>query len=149
MISSKANLKQALETLAELDQEIENRIGALRAQRDKLKESIDAYVIDKYEAGDGYEDDTFLATKVVGFMRNWSAEKLEKLMPRGLFKQVVKLSIDNAKLDQLVKAGKIDREMIEPAFEEAPKKPYVKVTRKSNNTGRASAEAEGLAAKLQ
>lgn len=115
---------------------------------DAMRQAVDKYVIEKYEAGDGYESDTWKATKVVGHDRSWNLKKLEKIVPRGILKNVLKISVDAKKLDELVKAGRIDRDEIEDAFEEKPKAPYVKITRKESKTDKAAEEAASLAEKL-
>jgi hypothetical protein len=115
----------------------------------KLREAVDKYIIDKYSAGEGIETPTYLATKVVGHTRTWNVEKLQKLIPRGILKNVVKMTVDGAKVDEYVRAGKIDRNKIKGAYEERPNKPYVKITRRSQDDGKADAEADSLAGKLR
>lgn len=115
--------------------DLQNELAALKA-------AVDAFVLD-HEA---YEDDTYKLTRVQGHRRTWNADKLEAILPRGLFKRVIKITVDPAKLDQLVRAKKIDGKKIDPAFEETPNAPYVKYTVKSEDSG--ASEAEGLAEAL-
>jgi hypothetical protein len=93
-----------------------------------------------------YEDDRYKITRVIGFKRAWNVAKLEKLLPRGIFKNITKTEADPAKIDEYVKAGRIKLKEIEPAFEETPLKAYPKWTEKKGERGQE--EADSLAAKL-
>lgn len=118
-------------------------MAAFEEERTALKAAVDAYVIDK----DNYEDDTIKVTRVQGFRRAWDVAKLEKILPRGIFKNVVKIEVDPAKLNEYVNKGKIEEEKITPAFVETPNAPYTKWTPKTKGAG--EAEAEDLAAALE
>jgi len=102
-------------------------------------------VLDHYEAGDGFEDADFKVTKVVSHRRVWNAEKLATLVPRGVYKNLVTVTVVPAKVDQYVRAGKVTLDAIGAAYEETPNAPYVKLTRKQAD---AADEAQSLAEKL-
>jgi hypothetical protein len=86
---------------------------------------------------------------VQGHTRRWDVKELEAILPRGIFKNVTTLTVDHAKIDEYVRAKKIDREAIADAFIETPNKPYVKWTpKKADQSERAEAEADSLAGKL-
>lgn len=147
-MSSKSHVRIALERIDELDKNMEALIAPLRTERDRLREAADKYVVDHYNPGEGIETDTFKMTKVVGHTRWWNPEKLEKLVPRGIYKNLVEVKVLPAKVDEYVRKGKIKRADIEAAFEERPNKPYVKMTKKEQGDARASAEASSLAEAL-
>jgi hypothetical protein len=150
VVSSKSAVHVAVEDIAALDAEIAKLAGPLEAQRTLLKEAVDKYVIKTFEPSNGYEDETISLTHVQSHTRKWNAEKLEQLVPRGIFKNLVTVTVVPAKIDEYVRAKKIKREDIEPAFEEVPKAPYVKWTpKKASQDGRAEDEAAGLAASLK
>jgi len=110
---------------------------------------VDAYVLKTAEPSEGLETDDVILTHVQGHTRVWDAEKLEKLVPRGIFKNLVTITVVPAKIDEYVRAKKITREQIEEAFVEKPKKPYVKWTpKKQAQADKADAEAASLADKL-
>jgi hypothetical protein len=120
------------------------KIVSLQEDIASLKEDIDAYVIDNED----YEDDDYKLTRVQGFRRKWDTAKLEKILPRGIFKNIVKVEADPVKIDEYVRSGKLKAKLIEPAFEELPNKPYVKMTKKSHAEEKGETEAQSLAAKL-
>ena len=120
------------------------KIVSLQQEIADLKLGIDAYVLDRED----YEDDDYKLTRVQAFRRRWDVDKLEAILPRGLFKNIVKIEVDPIKLDQLVREGRITAKKIEPAYTETPNQPFVKITKKSHAEEKGSAEAESLAAKL-
>ena len=120
------------------------KIVSLQQEIADLKVGIDAYVLDRED----YEDDDYKLTRVQAFRRRWDVQKLEAILPRGIFKNIVKIEVDPIKLDQLVREGRIAAKKIEPAFTETPNQPFVKITKKSHAEEKGSAEAESLAAKL-
>ena len=121
----------------------ESGLKDLDEEREKLDTAVKNYALAK---GD-YEDERYKVTRVQGHKRWWDSEKLEKLLPKGLFLKVVDYTPNAEKIDALVKAGKIDRKKIEPAFMQKPNAPYGKITRKTEGTS-GEAEADSLAAKL-
>jgi hypothetical protein len=139
----------ALERIAEIDVTIaeirrEAHLDEWEAERAELKAKVDDLVINKLEA---FEDDKIKITRVQGFKRTWDADRLEKILPRAIFRRVIKITPDPAKIDAEVKAGNIEVDRIAPALNETPNKAYAKWTAKSESDGGA-AEAESLAAKL-
>jgi len=129
-----------------LEDQIEAQTRPLRDELEALTAAVDAYVIDHYEPGDGYDDGAVRLTKVVGYRRAWNPDKLRKLLPTRLYKLVIDVKVNNGKLDELVREGKIDRDKIESAYEEQPNAPYVRRTKASED--KAGEEAAGLAAAL-
>lgn len=109
-----------------------------------VKAEIDSLIVDK---GVEYDGDRVKITRVQGYRRKWNVDKLEKIMPRPLFRQVIKLDVDSDKIDQLAREGKIDSKKIEPAYEETPNKAYAKWTWKSDKKN-GNNEAASLAAQL-
>ena len=137
MIRSQSHVRAATAERAELEAELDVHLNAphivaLREDIGMLTTAIDKYVIDHYEASDGYEDDTVKLTKVVGHTRRWNPEKLRVLLPTSLYKLVIDVKVNADKLDALVKEGKINRKKIAKAFEQTPNAPYVKRTDKSD-----------------
>jgi hypothetical protein len=106
-----------------------------------LKSAVDKYVTEK----ENYEDDNVKITRVQGFRRSWNVAKLETILPRGIFKNVVTVMADAEKIDQYVREKKIDMKKIAPALEETPNRPYAKWSKKSHDANRGEAEANELA----
>lgn len=154
IVSSKSHVAVALEDRERLTNELDkllldDKIVSLREEIQRVGDAINTYVLDHYEAGEGFESDDWLATKVVGHRRTWDVEKLQKLIPRGILKNVVEMKVIPDKIDEYVRKGKLDRKKIAAAFEEVPNKPYVRITkREQSSEEKGSAEAESLAAKL-
>lgn len=126
-------------------------IAALEAEKGELDDTIKrlkASLLDYVEKKGDYEDDDFKVTRVQGFTRTWNPARLAAILPKGVFLKVVNYVPDAGKIDELVKAGKIDLDKIKPAFEETPKAAYPKITKKSKSDKGAEGEAESLAAKL-
>ncbi len=148
VISSRSHVTVALHVLDELDAEIaEIRAGhlaTLEQRRAQLKRDIDEWVL----GAESYEDDAMKLTRVASKRRYWDTARLEKILPRGIFKNIVKIEADPDKIDQYVRAGRINAKMIEPALVEEPNAPYVKWTRKRQDEGAGEAEAAGLLAAM-
>jgi hypothetical protein len=149
IISSRSRVKEALGVLEDKQFILagllsDPKIVTLQEEVASLKADIDAFVIDNED----YEDDDYKLTRVQGFRRSWDVTKLETILPRGIFKNIVKVEADPIKIDEYVRSGKIKAKQIEPAFSETPNKPYVKMTKKSHAEERGEAEAGALAAKL-
>lgn len=138
----------ALETLeAQLAKtKLMQRIEALREEDAKIEADVKEFVLANYEASEGYEDDRVKVTKVVPHTRVWNADKLKKLVKPGVFKKVVEVKVVPAKIDELVRAGKIDMDGISSAFEETENRAYVKISAKSTSDN--SDEAASLLEKL-
>lgn len=135
-----------MQTLDELIVEARQAAGLddLEERREQLKSEIDDLVI---QAGEEYEDDKVRIVRVQGFRRNWDADKLEKIIPRAVFRRIVKIEVDPNKLDDEVRAGKLKlTRQVKAALNETPNKPFAKWTQKSKKSG--VAEADALAAKL-
>lgn len=156
-IASVSGVQSALRRIEEIDAALETltarlaktklaqQIDVLEEEKHALSIEVDAFVLDHYEAGDGYEDDAIRITKVQGHSRRWNAETLMRLVPRGVFKTLVDVTVVPAKVDDAVKAGRITLEQIADAFEETPNRPYLKRTVKAQ--GRED-QAASLAEKL-
>lgn len=119
------------------------QLAEVQADRASLRASVEAFIKDK----GSYEDEDIKITRVQGHRRSWNVDKLQSILPRGIFKNVTKTTVDGDKIDRYVREGKIKLKDIDPAFEETPNAPYVKWTDKSDGTESAS-EVEGLAAAL-
>lgn len=149
-MSSKSHVRDALADMAAIQAEVEARmeqvgLAKLQADHSALREAVDAYVLKQGE----YEDDGIKLTKVQSNTRTWNPDVLETLVPRGVFKNLVKIVVDNDKVQEYVAAKKIKAADIAPAYEEKPKAPYVKWTaKKVGAKERAAADAASLAAKL-
>lgn len=158
VLSSESHVRDALDEITEINAEItaleaallETDIGLaiknLRAERDGLEGAVETFILGNYKAGEGYEDDAWKVTKVVGHTRTWSAEKLKTLVPLGVFKNLTVTTVVPAKVDEYVRSKKIKLADISAAFEEKSNKPYVKVTKREGGDERD--EAAELAAKL-
>lgn len=153
-IGTKAGAQAARERIDVLSEELQALLAdpeILKRQEavQGLSEALDGYVLATSEASESIELGEWRYTKVVQHQRSWNPDKLMKLIPTSIYKMVIKVSVDSAKLDQLVREGKIDRKKIEAAYEETPKKPYVKATRASGNADAGEAEATSLAEVLR
>lgn len=148
VVSTKSHVRAANERIAFLEEQIETQVAPMREEKQILIDAVERYVLDKYEPGSGYEDESVKITKVVSHKRYWNPDKLRKILPTSVYKLVIKVSVDGAKIDELVREGKIDRERIESAFEEIPNTPYVRRSLKSDKSDRSAEEAAGLAAAL-
>jgi hypothetical protein len=122
---------------------IESGLVDLESRMNTLKSAIDESVIE----GDNYEDDSVKITRVQAMSRKWDTEKLEKILPRAVFRKIIKVEVDPDKLEQASRAGELTDEQITPALNETSNKPYAKWTTKTPKHD-ASAEADSLAAKL-
>ena len=116
-------------------------IPAILQEVSELQAVLDLYVLDSEE----FESDTWQAKRVQASRRSWDVDKLKRLLPASVFKSVVKPVVDNAAIDEAVKKDLIDIDVIGEALIEAPNKPYVKWTPKSD----VQASAEATAAKLE
>lgn len=143
-MSSKLHVQAAEDRIEFLEDKIEKSVGPMRDEIAKLAAARDAYVIAKVEASDSIEVGNVTLTKVVGHRRSWNPEKLQRLLPTRLYKLVIDVKVNSAKLDELVREGKIDRKKIEAAYEEVPNKPYVKRTVKGKDEDKAADEADKL-----
>jgi hypothetical protein len=141
VVSSESDVQEAIG-------EIEVRKALMQpviAEIAALKEAVDAYV----EKKGNIETDTHKLTRVQGFTRKWNVDKLKKIVPKGIFLQLCNLTPDPDKIDQAVRAGRLDAKKIAPAFEETPKAAYVKWTeKKESNSARQEEQADALAANL-
>lgn len=153
-MKSASHVRIALDEKIELEQRLAEimespEIVALELDIANLDKAAKGYVLDHYGAGEGYEDDVWKATKVVGHRRSWNVDTLEKIMPRALFKRCTTIAVDSGKLDQLVREKKVDRKKIAKAFTEVANEPYIRITRKTPDQSEIAAdEAAGLAEKL-
>lgn len=144
---SKSSVIAALDKIEELDNSItqveqDSGLMELRAERNELERLVRQYVLDKGNV----ETDTHKLTRVQGFTRGWDGVKLEKLVPKGLFLKIVDYVPNADKIDELVKAGKLDIKTIKSAFIEVPKAPYAKITKKkADDTDEAERVAQTLA----
>lgn len=142
------HVADGLRALEALDDKIEailadTKLVKLQEDRTALKAAIDAYVLSKRN----YEDADFRLTRVQGNRRYWDTDKLEKILPRGIFKRIVEVQADPAKIDEYVRKGTLRLDLIEPALIEEPNAPYVKWTRITAKPD-GGAEAASLAEKL-
>lgn len=137
----------ALDKIEALDAEIselmeETGIKSLQEERAELDRLVKQYVLDKGSV----ETDTHKLTLVQGFSRGWDGVKLERLVPKGIFLKIVDYVPNADKIDEMVKAGKLDAKKIKSAFIEVPKAPYAKITKKKADDGDEAARvAEALA----
>lgn len=158
-VISPRHVHDALERQDEINEEVaelqaallETDIGiALRNLRDEEAElimAVDSYVLNNFDGGDGVEDDDYKVTKVVGHTRTWDAEKLRKLVPLSVFKNLTAIVVRPDKIDEYVRARKLKLKDVKSAYIERENKPYVKKTRRNTSTG--NTEAADLAAALE
>ena len=132
----------ATEEIAELETGMAETVEKI----DKLKEARDTYLIGKMEAGATLANDTWQLTKVVAYRRTWDVSKLEKIVPKGILKNITELKVIPEKIDQYVKSGDLTLKKIAPAYTETPNKPYVRVSKVAAANG--ETEAAKLAEKL-
>lgn len=159
-IGSEAAVRKALErreiiaaTLETLRARMEKtklaqQIAELEEEDGTIAVAIDEYVLDKYNAGDGYDDGRYRFTKVVGHTRRWNVERLRELLKPSILRQVTTLVVVPEKIDELEAQGKIDLDAISDAYETRANKPYVKKTERTSTDDERKEEATSLAAKL-
>lgn len=150
-----ADLRGALDRREENEEEVKRlqaeiegtrlgqRLAQLEDDSSSLSAAINQYALDNND----YEDDDWKVTKVVSHKRSWDVDKLESLVPRGVFKNMIQVQVVPAKVDQMIRSKKVSLDDIEDAYVEVANSPYVKVTRRSSREDGAS-EADALAAKL-
>lgn len=144
MVRSESHVQDALGDIDALREEIARLTDPLQAEVDKLNEAIDKYMLRR---GPGTKIESPMAniSVVQSHTRWWDTDKLKTLVPRHVFKNIVKLEVDKLALDEQVRAGNITREQIAPAFMEKPNAPYVKRT-PVGGARDGQAEADSLAA---
>lgn len=111
-----------------------------------IESSIKDYALANYKPSEGYADDEWLVTHVQGHTRRWNVDVLRKVLTPKQFKDVIDIKVSRPKIDALVRAGTVTSDDIEPAFEETPNAPYVKITPRSQADN--GDEADDLAASL-
>lgn len=162
MIVSPSHVRLALDRRAEIDTELAaahealkmtklgQTIERLQTESANLLVGVQAFAMRRYEpgAGNGYEDDRWLVTKVAGKDKIWHLDKLKTLLGARRYNQVTTVVLDRNKLDELVRSGAVSMDDIEDAFDEKPKAPYVKVTPRSESQD-GEDEAAGLRAALE
>lgn len=137
----------ALDKIEELDARIRDAmemggILGMQAERAELDAKVKEYVLKK----GNIETPTHKLTLVTGFTRRWDGETLARIVPKGLFLKIVDYVPNPDKIDEFVKAGKLDEKKIGKAFIETAKSPYVKITRKKDqDDGEADRVAKALA----
>jgi hypothetical protein len=57
---------------------------------------------------------------------SWNVNKLKKVLSKGQYLKIVKMTVDPAKIDDLVRRGDIDEKLIASALEQTPDKPYLR-----------------------
>jgi hypothetical protein len=143
MVRSELHVRDALDDIAMLNEKMRAAMKPYQEDLTALEEAIERYML-KRGPGIKIEHETATVTVVQSHTRKWNADKLRALIPMGVYKNVVELVVNRDKLNEYVAAGKIDRSVIEDAYEEVPNKPYVKRTPKSDKHD-AQAEADSLA----
>ena len=139
----RAELDATLAELAEWEEMPEFK--ECREKVESLQAALNAYVIAAFKASEGYEDDQWRGTKVVGHRREWDIDGLRKAISGPLYKAVIDVKIDGQKVDELVRAGKLDLNAIKRFYTEKANKPSVKWTRKTVKDGeREDAQAAEL-----
>lgn len=160
IITSTNHIAVALARQDEVEAEIERlndklaktklaqEIEALSEENQALFSAVNEYVLARYKHGEGYEDDNWKITKVRATRRRWNPDVLKGLVSHGVFKNVVKVEVDSAKIDSYVRQGKIQMDDIAAAYEEEPTAPYVKRTKRSDSGHAGDSEASELLAAL-
>ncbi len=157
-VASESDVHDALTEIEQIEAEIEETetalaaselwvsLQALKAEREKLRAEIDAFILSNYQPSEGYDDGVYKLTKVVGHTRKWNVDKLKSLVPHAMFKRLTSTKVEPSKIDEMIRAKKLAIEEVQDAYEERPNKPYVKMTKKSQGSN--GDEAAELAAKL-
>jgi predicted lipid-binding transport protein (Tim44 family) len=158
-IGSEGGVAEALAAIEHTDEMIEKAeallrqtktyqsLQELREKRQALSTAVDEFVLSNYKAGEGYEDDRIRLTKVQGHTRRWDVEKLKTLVTPGMFKNLVKVTADPDKINEMIRKGKLKLETVAAAYTERPNKPYVRPTIKKDGLD-VEAQADQLAEKL-
>lgn len=79
----------------------------------------------------------------------WDAEKLKKILSKGMMLKISSLVVNPDKIDDLVREGKIDRKQIERALTEKKQKPHVRVFPYKDGQSADDARAEEAALRAQ
>lgn len=121
------------------------QVSALEEEVADIDAKVKEFVLGHYEPGDGYEDEYVKVTKVQSHQRRWNVERLQELVKPRMFRSIVTVTVAPAKIDEMVREGKLDLDEIADAYEDFPSSPYVRVTAKSPDAADAAAS---LAEKL-
>lgn len=94
--------------------------------------------------------DTYKLTLVKRSSTKWNEKKLRSLIPKNLWLKVTKQVIDPGKIDDLVRAGKLDDKLIAKALVSTPNAPYVQryAYKEGQSIDDARAEEEALRQQL-
>lgn len=115
----------------------------LKQDVEAIKAAIQEYLISSETTK--FEHDGVNLTMVQAHKRFWNPDKLKQIIGKAMFIKVSNYTIDPAKIDELVKAGKLEENEIAPAFEEVANKPYLRISYAASDGGE---EAERLAEAL-
>jgi hypothetical protein len=140
LVRSESDAVLALELRDQIQEELDElltdeRIVGRHNRIQALNEAVDGFVLENYkDLNDPFQPakSPWKGTPVRASTHKWEIDVLRELMPSGLFLKVIDYVPNGDKIAALVKAGKIKREMIEPAYSSVPKKPYVRWTKKAD-----------------
>jgi hypothetical protein len=135
-----------MEAIRELEQMMEDEYdyASMRKESVDLKLSLEAWMTDQNEQK--LELDNYRWQLIKPESKRWNADKLRAVLGKAMFLKVCKVEPDPAKIDDLVRQGKIKLPDIEKALEFEPKKPYIK--RYDNSDAKGDTEASKLKAAM-
>lgn len=142
-------IEQRESDLTEIEQMMEDDHDYLtmRDEIGKLDEAIRTFM-SANDVKHVYRDD-YAITLIRRMRSRWDADKLKKLVPKGMFLKLVTVAIDPQKIDNLVREGKLDSKKIASALVETPEKPHTRRFPYKEGQSRDDAMAEEAALRAQ
>lgn len=148
MIGSRRDAEQAVTDIALLGQAILEAEDSepiklyLEAieRKDTLEAALKDYVL-RSKSGEFEANGVRVARQSNKFF-GWNADKLRELLPPRLWKRIVDEVPNDEKIDALVREGKLDPKLIQPAYEVVREtKAFARISGNGNSAERAADEA--------
>jgi len=138
-------LEEKEELIAEIHQEMEEQYeySTILKEIADLKAEISKWMIQNDQASHEVDRGTYRIIRP--HKVTWDPVKLAKLVPKAIMFKVTDRVVNHEKIDDLVRAGELDREKIAPALVEKATRPYMRFFPLGSN---GDAETEELAKAL-
>lgn len=111
---------------AEKVMEEEYEYLTFKAEREALMDAVRIFMLENDVAQVQRPDRGYKLTLRRDWTSRWNPERLRNLVSKNVWLKITKPVIDPDKIDDLVRKGELDRKKIGPAFEQSPKKPYLR-----------------------
>lgn len=132
LIESQKDLDEAIEAIeireqgiADLEQQMEEEFDYLTMKDEvsQLNEAVRLFMVEndvKHVFRDNYK-----VTLIRRVTSKWNPDKLKKLVGKSTWLKITDHVVSPAKIDDLVREGKLDERAIAPALESTPTKPFI------------------------